>query len=64
MIVYFIQVKMSKGCHTLTMNLIANIMMYETKKYIFIDKKKKRGVMHFFKKKQNNKKYIKIVKTP
>ena len=31
MTVYFIQVKIAKGRHTLTMNLIAHIMMYETK---------------------------------
>ena len=31
MTVYFIQVKIAKGHHTLTMNLIAHIMMYETK---------------------------------
>ena len=30
MIVDFVQVKMAKGRHTLTMNLIAHIMMYET----------------------------------
>ena len=41
MIEYFIQVKMAKGHHSLTMNLIAHIMTYETKKYIFIDNKKK-----------------------
>ena len=27
----FVQVKMAKGCHTLTTNLIAHIMTYETK---------------------------------
>ena len=31
MTVYSIQVKMAKDGHTLTMNLIANIMTYETK---------------------------------
>ena len=31
MTVYSIQVKMAKGRHTLTMNLIAYIMMYKTK---------------------------------
>ena len=31
MTIYSIQVKMAKGCHTLTMNLIAHIMTYETK---------------------------------
>ena len=31
MIVDFVQVKMAKGRHTLTMNLIAHIMTYETK---------------------------------
>ena len=31
MIVDFVQVKMAKGRHTLTMNPIAHIMMYETK---------------------------------
>ena len=35
MIVDFIQVKMSKGRHTLTMNLIAYIMTYETKEKCF-----------------------------
>ena len=35
MTVYFIQVKIAKGRHTLTMNLIVHIMMYETKeKYL------------------------------
>ena len=32
MIVDFVQVKMTKGRHTLTMNLISHIMTYETKK--------------------------------
>ena len=32
MIVDFVQVKMAKGRHTLTMNLISHIMTYETKK--------------------------------
>ena len=31
MIVDFVQVKMAKGRHTLTMNLIAHIMTYEIK---------------------------------
>ena len=31
MTVYSIQVKMAKGRHTLTMNLVAHIMMYKTK---------------------------------
>ena len=51
MIVDFVQVKMAKGRHTLTMNLISHIMTYETKKNVFIDNKK--GVVHFFKKNNN-----------
>ena len=35
MTVYSIQVKMAKGHHTLTMNLIAHIMMYKTKERCF-----------------------------
>ena len=31
MTIYSIQVKMAKGCHALTMNLVAHIMMYKTK---------------------------------
>ena len=54
MTVYFIQVKMAKGRHTLMMNLIAHIMTYEQKKDVFIDNKKK-GVVHFLKKKQQTK---------
>ena len=53
MIVDFIQVKMTKGRHTLTMNLIAHIMTYETKEKCLHDNKK--GVIHFFKKKQQTK---------
>ena len=52
MIVYFIQVKMAKDHHTLTMNLVALIMMYKTKeRYLHWERKK---VVHFFKKKKNN----------
>ena len=54
MIVYFIQVKLAKDGHTLTMNLIANIMTYKTKKKMSSLILKK-GVERFFKKKQQTK---------
>ena len=53
MTVYFIQVKMAKDCHTLTMNIVAHIMMYKRKKDIFIDNEK--GGTLLKKKKQHNK---------
>ena len=66
MIVYFIQVKMAKDCHTLTMNIVAHIMMYKRKKDIFIDNEKGGTLL----KKKNNtinitkKIYTTIAKTP
>ena len=61
MIVDFVQVKMAKGCHTLTMNLIAHIMTYETKRKMSSLIIKKVWYISFFKKKQqtkhNNKTY-------
>ena len=56
MIVYFIQVKMSKGRRTLTMNLIAHIMTYETKeRCLSLIIKKVRYISLTRNNKQNNK---------